>query len=229
MSTDQKNSWTTYALAATVSAAIGFGAIYVIAGGTGNGPKQQSAAKSSAATVETAKGAAKTESIETRAPGAKLNVGDMTTFVFKDEPVPVPVATFNNEAGQPITVGDMKGKVVLLNLWATWCAPCRKEMPDLDRLQAKLGSERFEVVAISVDRGSAAKSKKFLDDINVKSLKLYHDPSAQLGYTLKTIGMPSTLLIDERGRELGRLVGPAKWDSDDAIRLIRAHIPKATN
>ena len=97
-------------------------------------------------------------------------------------------------------------------------------MPDLDRLQAELGSDRFEVVAVSVDRGSPEKSRKFLDEINAKALKLYHDPSAQLSFTLKTIGMPSTLLIDAEGRELGRLVGPAEWDSADAKRLIRAQL-----
>ena len=198
MSTDQNTPWTTYVIAAAVSAVIGFGAIYVIANGGGNGPEQQSAAKESATKVNSAGATAKTAGETVRPASDKLNVGHMTTFVFKDDAMALPKASFNNSDGQPITLANFKGKVVLLNLWATWCAPCRKEMPDLDRLQAELGSDRFEVVAVSVDRGSADKSRKFLDEINVKSLKLYHDPSAQLGFTLKTIGMPSTLLIDEK-------------------------------
>jgi thiol-disulfide isomerase/thioredoxin len=159
----------------------------------------------------------------------KLNVGKMATFVFRDAPTDLPEAKFNDASGKAITLADFRGKVVLLNLWATWCAPCRKEMPDLDALQMELGSDRFEVVAVSVDRGSPEKSRKFLDEIKSKALKLYHDPSAQLGFTLKTIGMPSTLLIDPEGRELGRLVGPAEWASEDAKRLIRAHVAKAAS
>ena len=156
-----------------------------------------------------------------------MNVGKMATFVFKDDPMALPEFTFNNSEGKPISFKDFQGKVILLNLWATWCAPCRKEMPELDRLQADLGSDKFEVVAVSVDRGSPEKSRAFLDQIQAKSLKLYHDPTAQLGFSLKTIGMPSTLLVDANGRELGRLVGPAEWHSADAIRLIKSYLAKA--
>ncbi len=220
MGTERSATWKTYLIAAAASAVIGFAAIYLIAGGDGNGSDVETARKSPASVGSEGKDAS--------APANdKLNVGKMTTFVFKDAPMALPDATFNNADGKQISIKEFGGKVVLLNLWATWCAPCRKEMPHLDQLQAELGSDRFEVVAVSVDRGSPAKSRKFLDDIKVKSLKLYHDPSAQLGFTLKTIGMPSTLLIDGRGRELGRLVGPAEWHSEDAKRLIRAFIAKA--
>jgi len=219
MSTEQPTSWTTYAIAAALSALIGFGAIYVMLGGGGNGSGE-------IVSKADRQGTATTGDAGASQAGGQLNVGKMTTFVFKHTPAPLPEAKFNNSEGKPISLKDFAGKVVLLNLWATWCAPCRKEMPDLDALQAELGGDKFEVVAVSVDRGSAAKSRKFLDDIKVKSLKLYHVPSTQLGFTLKTIGMPSTLLIDAKGREVGRLVGPAEWSSADAKRLIRAYLPK---
>ncbi|MCL4164456.1 UNVERIFIED_CONTAM: hypothetical protein GTU68_002179, partial [Idotea baltica] len=106
-------------------------------------------------------------------------------------------------------LSDLQGKVVLLNLWATWCAPCRKEMPHLNQLQEELGSDQFEVVAVSVDRGSAEKSKKFLAEVGANALRFYHDPTAQAGFSLMAIGMPTTLLFDREGREIGRLVGPA--------------------
>ena len=221
MSADQSTSWTTYTIAAVVSGLIGFGAIYVLLGDSGNGQRPSE--------VSQEQGAAAPKKTSTAPTGGRLNVGAMTTFVFKDEPMALPEAPFNDKAGNAISLKTFAGKVVLLNLWATWCAPCRKEMPHLDRLQAELGGDKFEVVAVSIDRGSPEKSRKFLDEIKVKALKLYHDPSAQLGFTLKTIGMPSTLLLDAQGREIGRLVGPAEWDHADAKRLIRAQLEKLTN
>ena len=124
-------------------------------------------------------------------------------------------------AGSAIAA-DFKGKTVLLNLWATWCAPCREEMPSLDRLQKDLGSGKFEVVALSLDRKGAEASQKFLDETKVSNLKLYIDASAKQGTLLRIVGMPTTILIDKEGRELGRLAGPAEWDSEDAKKLIKA-------
>ncbi|MBU2533139.1 MAG: TlpA family protein disulfide reductase [Alphaproteobacteria bacterium] len=149
----------------------------------------------------------------------------MTTFVFKKQPTAVvKQPTFNGPDGQSMTLDDLKGKVVLLNLWATWCAPCRKEMPYLDTLQKELGSDQFEVVALSVDRGSPQKAKDFLAEVGASSLKFYHDPTAQAGFALMAIGMPTTLLFDREGREIGRLAGPAEWHSKEAKDLIRAAI-----
>jgi len=113
---------------------------------------------------------------------------------------------------------------VLLNLWATWCLPCRKEMPALDRLQRQLAAEPFEVVAVSVDRTGVPGARKFLTDTGVQGLALYADPTARLAALLRAAGLPATLLIDGEGRELGRLLGPAEWDGEDALRLIRAAI-----
>jgi thiol-disulfide isomerase/thioredoxin len=154
--------------------------------------------------------------------GARLNTGHMAAFVYKPEPVAMPDFKFLDGAGKELSFKTFTGKVVLLNLWATWCAPCRKEMPHLDRLQAELGSERFEVVAIAVDRSGVNGARKFLDQIGNKTLGLYADPSARLASELKVLGLPATLLIDAEGREVGRLLGPAEWASEDAKALVRS-------
>jgi thiol-disulfide isomerase/thioredoxin len=113
---------------------------------------------------------------------------------------------------------------VLLNLWATWCVPCRKEMPALDALQGKLGSDKFEVVTVNIDTRNLDKPKAWLQDVGIRQLGYYDDPSAKVFQDLKAIGkafgMPTTLLIDPQGCELGALAGPAEWASDDAIKLI---------
>jgi thiol-disulfide isomerase/thioredoxin len=146
----------------------------------------------------------------------------MIKFVFKKEPEPMPEITFVDGTGASKTLSDFKGRVVLLNLWATWCLPCRKEMPALDRLQAAMGSDKFEVVALSLDRAGIEASRKFLDGIKIANLKLYVDPTARMNGPLKIFGMPTTILIDAQGREVGRLLGEAEWDSEDARKLIKA-------
>jgi thiol-disulfide isomerase/thioredoxin len=153
---------------------------------------------------------------------SKLNTGHMAAFVLKPQPVELPKLAFVDGEGKERSLADWKGKTVLLNLWATWCGPCRKEMPDLDKLQAELGSDKFEVVALSVDRAGVAASKKFLEQTGTKALGLYVDPTAKMAGELKVIGLPATLLIDPEGREVGRLLGPAEWASDDAKALIRS-------
>lgn len=144
-------------------------------------------------------------------------------FAVQDAPVPVPEIDFENAGGQPKTLADFRGKVVLLNVWATWCAPCRKEMPTLDRLQAKLGGPDFEVVALSMDRGGLDKVKKFFAEIGIEHLALNIDTSGKAMFTLGALGLPMTLLIDRDGKEIGRLIGPAEWDSPDMVAFIRSH------
>ena len=146
----------------------------------------------------------------------------MAAFVFRKAPEALPEATFQDGTGKERTLADWRGKVVLLNLWATWCLPCRKEMPSLDRLQKELGSDKFQVVAVSVDRKGLEASKKFLDETQAQGLGLYVDATARMSSTLRVVGLPATLLIDAQGREIGRLLGPAEWDSEDAKRLIRS-------
>jgi thiol-disulfide isomerase/thioredoxin len=150
-----------------------------------------------------------------------LSTGEMATFVFKKQPEPLPAVRFLAADGKETGLEAFRGRTVLLNLWATWCAPCRKEMPALDRLQKSLGSDKFEVVAVAVDRKGLEGAKAFLDQIKTERLALYADPSARMGSELKAVGMPTTILIDGQGREVGRLVGPAEWDHADAERLIK--------
>ncbi|ODS01407.1 hypothetical protein AUC69_06970 [Methyloceanibacter superfactus] len=114
--------------------------------------------------------------------------------------------------------------MVLLNIWATWCVPCREEMPQLNALQADLGGADFEVVAINIDKGGAEKARTFLEETKATDLALYTDPSGKLFSKLKAVGMPTTLLLDPQGKEIGRLVGPADWASPEAKRLVEAAI-----
>jgi thiol-disulfide isomerase/thioredoxin len=195
-----------------VAALAGFAAVYVTLGRPDNASPPAAKPSASQAAPRPAPSG----------PGANaLSRGEMAAFVFKKEPEPLPAFKFQDAEGKERTLADWKGKVVLLNLWATWCLPCRKEMPALDRLQAAEGSAKFDVLAISVDRKGVDASKKFLDETGVKSLALYVDTSARLNSELRAVGLPATILIDTEGREIGRLLGPAEWDSEDAVRLIR--------
>ncbi|GAK44452.1 redoxin [Tepidicaulis marinus] len=155
-------------------------------------------------------------------PLAAYSVGEMKGFVsFPQLEAPDPVS-FRNAAGEELGLDAFKGKVVLLNLWATWCGPCRHEMPALDRLQADLGGPDFEVVALSLDKGGMEGPKAFYEEVGVRNLALYQDPSARAGVTLGAFGLPLTMLLDKQGRVVGRLVGAAEWDSPDAKALIKA-------
>ncbi|QND61441.1 TlpA family protein disulfide reductase [Mesorhizobium huakuii] len=141
-----------------------------------------------------------------------------------EAPAAVPAISFMDAAGQPKTLADYSGKVVLLNIWATWCAPCRKEMPTLDRLQAKLGGPDFEVVALSMDQKGPDAVKKFYADIGITHLDLNIDISAKTIFALGAVGLPTTLLINRDGKEIGRLIGPADWDAPDMVDFIRGRI-----
>lgn len=133
----------------------------------------------------------------------------------------VPDLQFQDGTGRTYSLAEFRGRVVLLNIWATWCAPCREEMPALDRLQAKLGGADFEVVALSIDRQGTEAVRKFFADVGVKSLQIYIDPSAQAMSKVGAVGVPMTLLIDRDGREIGRRAGPAKWDTAQSIEDLR--------
>jgi thiol-disulfide isomerase/thioredoxin len=142
-------------------------------------------------------------------------------FSLQQPPKPLPDISFQDGDGKPTTLNDFRGKVVLLNIWATWCIPCRKEMPTLDRLQAKLGGSDFEVVVLSMDRAGPGVVKKFFAEIGVEHLAVNIDTSAQTMFTLGAPGLPMTLLIDREGKEIGRLIGPADWDSPEMVEFIR--------
>jgi thiol-disulfide isomerase/thioredoxin len=135
---------------------------------------------------------------------------------------PVPEVTFLDSDGNERSLADFQGRIVVLNLWATWCAPCRKEMPSLDRLQAEHGGEDLEVVALAVDRSDIDKIKAFYDELGVANLAVYHDPTAKAGRALRAPGLPTTLVIDREGHEVGRVLGDAEWDGDDVVSLLTA-------
>jgi thiol-disulfide isomerase/thioredoxin len=139
-------------------------------------------------------------------------------------PRPLPELAFVDGKGKPVTLADFRGRTVLLNVWATWCPPCREEMPSLDRLQKSLGGPGFEVVALSIDAGGAPVVERFYKEIGIASLAIYVDPGMRAAGQLATPGVPTTLLVDARGRELGRHAGPAQWDSPEALRVISSHM-----
>ena len=143
---------------------------------------------------------------------------------FLPTPRPVPALAFVDRDDVTKSLADFKGRVVLLNIWATWCVPCRAEMPALDRLQAKLGGPDFEVVPLSIDRKGLNVVKPFYAELGLKSLSIYIDQSGDAAHTLETVGVPTTLLIDRDGHELGRKLGPAEWDQQDAVALIQRAI-----
>lgn len=173
--------------------------------------------------VETA---ACTISDERRAALNAAATGEVAAFAVVDDPRPVPMMAFNDSDGNGRTMEDWRGQTVLFNLWATWCAPCREEMPALDRLQSELGGDDFEVVAVSIDTRESADPRGFLEEIEVQSLAFYHDNTADLFQNLRAealaFGMPTTLLIDDENCLLGFLAGPAHWDSPDAVALMAA-------
>jgi thiol-disulfide isomerase/thioredoxin len=137
---------------------------------------------------------------------------------------PVPEVTFLDADGHERSLADFQGRVVVLNLWATWCAPCRKEMPSLDRLQQTLGGDDLEVIALAVDRGDLSKVLDFYREVGVETLAVYHDATAKAGRTLRAPGLPTTLIIDRKGNEVGRVLGDAEWDGEDVVTLLEALI-----
>lgn len=161
---------------------------------------------------------------------APLVRGEIAALAVAGTPKRLPELTFQDQAGQPKTLGDWRGRTVLLNLWATWCVPCRKEMPALDALQDKLGGPGFEVVAINIDTRNLDRPKAWLKEVVIGKLGYYADPSAKVFQDLKeagkAFGMPTTLLIDPAGCEIATLAGPAEWASGDAVKLVEAALGK---
>jgi thiol-disulfide isomerase/thioredoxin len=153
-----------------------------------------------------------------------MATGAMTAFVVKAERKPVPNLLFQDGQGKQRSLSQWRGQVVLLNLWASWCGPCRNEMPSLAALQRRFGSNDFEVVAVSVDKGGAKVAAPFLEENKATELRLYVDPTAKSIEMLTALGLPATVLIDREGKEIGRLLGPADWTSAEAYRLVNLAI-----
>ena len=196
---------------------VGLAAVYGIAALTGNPGASASACK---AAVQRA---------ERIAPFAR---GEVAALNPATKPLEIPNLAFADAAGKTRTLAEWKGRTVLLNLWATWCVPCRKEMPALDALQKKLGGPKFEVVALNIDTRDPEKPKAWLKEVGIANLAYYADPNARAFQELKVVGravgLPTTLLIDGSGCEMGYLAGPAEWSSEDAVKLIQAALNGST-
>ena len=156
--------------------------------------------------------------------------GEVAALTPAKAPIRVSDLSFRDGSGRERNLAEWQGRVVLLNLWATWCVPCRKEMPALDALQKKLGGPDFEVVAVNIDTRDPDKPKAWLKEIGVTQLAYYADPSAKIFQDLKgagrAFGMPTTLLVDTQGCELASLAGPAEWASEDAVKFVSAALAK---
>lgn len=199
------------ALAAVLGAAAGAGAMYMTSGGGRN---------ATAAVCSTDRSV--TERLK------PLARGEVAGVLVPDQPRKLPLLSFKDGEGRDVTLADFAGKTVLVNLWATWCAPCREEMPALNALEEELGGDAFTVAAVSIDTQGLDKPKEFLKELNITRLGFYADETARIFQDLKVagraVGLPTTLLIDKQGCEIGYLPGPADWASDDAKALIRAAI-----
>jgi len=155
-----------------------------------------------------------------------LAQGEVAALTMASQPLRVPDLTFDDASGKSRKLSEFRGRTILLNLWATWCVPCRKEMPALDQLQAKLGGPKFEVVAVNIDTRDPEKPKEFLKDGGLINLSYFHDSSAKVFQDLKAagraLGMPTSMLVDPSGCEIATIAGPAEWASDDAVKLVTA-------
>jgi thiol-disulfide isomerase/thioredoxin len=200
-------------IAAAAIAALGVAAVYGIAGYGGNGGD-----------------AACAPALATAKRIAPLAHGEVAAVNVADTGLRLPSLAFKDANGAEKNLADWKGRTVLLNLWATWCVPCRKEMPALAALQQKLGGQNFEVVAVNIDTRDPDKPKAWLQQAGVTGLAYYADTSAHVFQELKAVGkavgMPTSLLVDGAGCEIASLAGPAEWASDDALALVQAALQK---
>ncbi|MDJ0627922.1 MAG: TlpA disulfide reductase family protein [Rhodobacter sp.] len=153
---------------------------------------------------------------------ADLREGSMKKLVFHAEPQPVSDVAFTAEDGSEMTLADLQGKYIVLNFWATWCAPCRKEMPALNALQKEFGGDAFEVVTIATGRNSEAGMRRFFEETGVDALPLHRDPKQQLARQMAVLGLPITVVLNPDGDEIARLRGDADWHSDSARAIVSA-------
>lgn len=144
-------------------------------------------------------------------------------FIPASPPLPAPAVSFVDLAGNPASLSEFNGKVVLVNLWATWCGPCLREMPSLERLQSRLG-DKIVVVAISEDRGGSKTVEPFVGKLGLKSVKIYLDPKSAVERAFKVQGLPTSFLIDREGRVLGRVEGAAEWDAPKLLGILKSFL-----
>jgi len=162
---------------------------------------------------------------------APLAHGEVAALAMATAPLRLPDLAFEDAEGKSKKLSDWRGRTVLVNLWATWCVPCRKEMPALENLQTRLGGPNFEVVAVNIDTRDPEKPKNFLKEANLTRLGYFSDPKAKVFQDLKAtgraLGMPTSVLVDGEGCEIATIAGPAEWDSEDALKLITAAVKPA--
>ena len=198
--------------AVLIGAVIGFAGVYGIGG-----------LKRSAAGDPACRGA-----VDVALRLAPLAHGEVAALTMATVPLRLPDLAFEDAEGRPKKLSDWRGRTVLVNLWATWCLPCRKEMPALENLQTRLGGPNFEVVAVNIDTRDPEKPKNFLKEINLTRLGYFSDQKAKVFQDLKAIGralgMPTSVLVDSEGCEIATIAGPAEWDSEDAVKLITAAV-----
>lgn len=151
-------------------------------------------------------------------------IGAMSGMEILQDPRPVPATEIEDATGEPMKLADLAGRVSLVNFWATWCAPCIEEMPTLSRLQDRIGGEDFQVVIVSIDREGYKAIRPFLKDLGISNLESLLDRSNRLTIEVGAIGLPTTLLLNQNAQIVGRMIGPAEWDSDEAVRLIETLI-----
>ena len=204
--------WRPILVAALLGAAAGLAAVYGIGGLQRNGtPKADAGCEGAVATAQRLR---------------PLVQGEIAALTLSETPRRVPDLSFQDRDGKPVRLADFRGKTILLNLWATWCVPCRKEMPALDRLQGRANVKDFAVVAINIDIGDPAKPQRFWSEVGIKNLGYYDDPTTNVFQELKRVGrgvgLPTSILVDRNGCELGYLAGPAEWSSEEALALVRA-------
>jgi thiol-disulfide isomerase/thioredoxin len=200
--------------AVLIGAVLGYAGVYGIGGLTGN-PSGDPACR---------------PAVDLARKIAPLARGEMAALTMASAPMRVPDLAFEDADGKPRKLSEWRGRTVLVNLWATWCVPCRKEMPALDHLQGELGGPDFEVVAINIDTRDPDKPKAFLKESALTRLGFFADPKAKVFQDLKAVGralgMPTSMVVDGAGCEIATLAGPAEWASDDALKLIRAATAK---
>jgi thiol-disulfide isomerase/thioredoxin len=202
--------------AVLIGAAIGYAAVYAVGGmrrGASGDPTCRAA-------------------VELAHKLAPLAQGEVAALTMASAPLRLPDLAFADADGKLKRLSDWHGRTVLVNLWATWCVPCRKEMPALDRLQRRLGGPDFEVVAVNIDTRDPEKPRDFLKAADLTRLSYFSDPKAKVFQDLKEVGralgMPTSVLVDGKGCEIATIAGPADWSSDDAVKLITAAMKPAT-
>ena len=151
-----------------------------------------------------------------------LRKGDMRKLIFHSAPLETTDAVFTSETGEEMTLADFEGKLIVLNFWATWCAPCRHEMPHLSALQSQMGGDDFEVVTVATGRNPIAGMQRFFEEIEVENLPLHTDARQELSRNLGVLGLPATLIIGPDGKEIARMMGDADWSDQNAIAILEA-------